>query len=663
MKKSIESFSSRLTRNVVFTVLVIMAAISVLVFFVATAGLQLFSKAHYSDIMDKAKGDMAQIMGMVEVSANNIMDELSWHLATPELVLSTLQYELNVNRHLNGCAVGFVPDFYPQEGRWYEPYALNAGDAVTMKIIGSQKHDYFQAEWYRKGLVTTEGVWSNPYLDQEGGETVLCTFSRPLVMEPDGEIAGVFGADISLDGLSARILDLIGRENEQTPFHQLGLKDPKDPRHQIYCFIIGPDGDYIVHPDKSRILKTNFYDYAVGKKAAKYRKLGDTMRAGESGEMRVRIDGIESEAYFAQLLHSGWSMCIVVPIRRLLRPGYLFGAAILILIFLGLLTVSYVCHRSIKKTSRPLIQLSESAREIAMGKFDTELPRIDTHDEILLLRDSFDNMQTSLAEYIEELKETTAQNASIESELGVARNIQMSMLPMTWPAFPDRDDLDIYGCVSPAKAVGGDLYDFRLRDGKLFFCIGDVSGKGIPAALVMTVIGSMFQTISASVDSPERMMNTINSALSARNESLMFATLFAGVLDLSTGVLHYTNAGHNAPFVLSGGNPRMLEVDANVPVGIMQDWVYSQQETTLPAGSVLFLYTDGLTEAARSDGQLFQEDRVMAQLSGLDDSTPVRQIISAMTEAVSSFVGDAEQSDDLTMLAFRISAPGRCPRA
>ena len=654
MKKSIGSFANRLTRNVVFTVLVIMAIITAQVYLVITSGIQVFSKAHYSDVMDKAKGDMAQIMGMVEVSTDNIIDELCWHLATPELVLSTLQYELNVNRHIYGCAIGFVPDFYPQEGHWYEPYALNAGDEITVKIIGSEKHDYFESEWYQKGLVTPEGVWSNPYMDKDGGEAVLCTYARPIVMQPDGKIAGVFGADISLEALSTRILDLISKENEQTPLRKWDPRDPKDPKYQIYCFIIGPDGDYIVHPDRDRILQTNFYDYAVGKNADKYRKLGDTMRAGEAGEMRVLIDGIESQAYFAPLLHSGWSMCIVVPVRRLLRPGYLFGDAIVILILLGLLAVSYVCHRSIKRTSKPLIQLSETAQEIAMGKFDTELPRIKTNDEIRLLRDSFDNMQTSLADYVEELKVTTAQKASMESELGVARNIQMSMLPMIWPAFPDRDDLDIYACVSPAKAVGGDLYDFRIRDGKLFFCIGDVSGKGIPAALVMTVISSMFRTLSSGEDSPERIMTAMNSALSARNESLMFVTLFIGVLDLSTGTLHYTNAGHNAPVVISGGNPRMLDVDANVSVGIMPDWVYSEQETTLPANTVLFLYTDGLTEATRSDGELFNEDRMLAQLSGQDDSTPVQQTITAMTEAVSRFVGDAEQSDDLTMLAVRI---------
>ena len=651
MKQKFESFSGRLSRSVVFTVLVTMTIISVLVFIVASSAMLLLSREHYADIMDKAQGSMAQIMGRVEVSAENIIDELSWHLATPELVVSTLEYELNTNRHLYGCGIGFVPDFYPQVGRWYEPYALNNGKGITMKIIGSEKHDYLNADWYLGGLKSPEGVWSNPYRDEEGGETVLCTFARPVVMEPDGEIAGVFGADISLEGLSAHISDNIRQENESSHFFKLTKEDPD---LQIYCFIIGPDGDYIFHPDSSRVLKANFYDYAVGKKADKYKKLGDEMRAGEAGEKAVLIDGIKSEAYYAPLLQSGWSMCIVVPLRRLLMPGYMFGSIIIVLILLGILIVFLICKRSIKKTSGPLIHLAESAKDVAQGKFDTELPQIKTNDEIRLLRDSFDNMQTSLAKYVDELKETTAQKAYMESELGVARDIQMSMLPMKWPAFPDRDDLDIYACVSPARAVGGDLYDFRLRDGKLFCCIGDVSGKGIPAALVMTVISSMFRTLSATEDSPSRIMESINASISSRNENLMFVTLFVGVLDLSTGILRYTNAGHNAPVVISDGEPRMLAVDANVPVGIMADYAFSEQEITLSPGTTFFLYTDGLTEATRSDDQLFGEDRMLAQLSGAGENESAERIIADMSDAVSRFVGDAEQSDDLTMLVVRM---------
>ena len=654
--KRLDSFTGRLTRAVVITVLVTMTIIAVLVFLVAASGMLVFSKAHYSDILEKARGNLALTMSNVEISTDNIIDELCWHLATPELVLSTMEYELKANRHLHGCGLGFVPEYYPQEGHWFEPYAFNEGDKITMKVIGSEDHDYFDDEWYTKGLESPEGTWSTPYLDEEGGGAVLCTFSRPVIMEPDKEIAGVFGADLSLEDIFSLIVESLLKENKESPF----LKSVSDdPELQIYAFIIGPKGEYIVHPDRTRILKTNFYDYATGEDAARYRKLGDAMTAGESGEQSVWIDGTRTDVYFAPLLHSGWSMGIVVPVKRLLMPGILYGTMIIVLILLGVLLVFITCHRSIKKASTPLIKLAESAQEIATGRFDTQLPTIKSKDEIRLLRDSFDHMQTSLARYVEELKVTTAQNASIESELGVARNIQMSMLPFTWPPFPDRNDLDLFGSVAPARAVGGDLFDFRIQDEKLFFCIGDVSGKGVPAALVMTVIGSMFRTLSASEDNPLRIMTAINSSTSARNENMMFVTLFVGALDLSTGVLQYTNAGHNAPFVITGGQARMMSVDANIPVGVLEDWSFTPQETTLSPGEILFLYTDGLTEATRSDSELFGEERVLEELSSHGEDISAERVVADMTAAVNRFIGKAEQSDDLTMLVLKMQRKGQ----
>ncbi len=650
MNKRFQSFAGRLTRSVVITVFVIMTIISVLVFLVSAAAMLAYSKAHYSDIMEKANADIGLVMSKVEVSAENIVDELAWHLATPELVASTLQYELNTNRHVFGCGIAFVPDFYPELGRWYEPYAIVDGGEITLKIIGSEAHDYFDAEWYRKGLESPEGVWSNPYLDTDGAETVLCTFSRQVKV-PGGDVAGVFGADISLDELSSHIVQNVKALNDEDVLFDVS---PDETDMQIYCFIIGPDGDYIVHPEKERILRTNFYDYAEGKDAAKYRKLGDAMRAGESGDMYLRIDGVKTDVYFAPLRDSGWSIGIVVPTKRVMMPGIAIGSMILFLILSGLLIVFGVCRRAIKKTTKPLIELAGSAQEVATGRFDASLPEIRTNDEVRLLRDSFDNMQKSLAEYVKELTETTARNASMESELAVARNIQMSMLPMAWPAFPERDDLDIYGSVTPAKAVGGDLFDFRIRDGKLFFCIGDVSGKGIPASLLMAVVSSLFRTLSASEDSPVRIVSSINDAMSARNENMMFVTFFVGVLDLSTGELEYTNAGHNAPVVLPDGKPRLLEVDANVPLGVMAGWEYSLQKSAVSPGTVLFLYTDGLTEATRSGGELFQEKRMLEQLSGLGKKASTQGIIARMLESVGAFVGNSEQSDDLTMLALRI---------
>ena len=656
MKKRFESFSGRLTRKVVFTVLATMTIISVLIILVLVTGMLVFSKKHYSDIMDKAQSNLSLIMSNVEVSANNIIDEIAWHLFTPEVVMSTLEYELNTNRNIYGCGMAFVSDYFPERGHWFEPYAFIDGGEITIRDIGSENHDYFNAEWYKKGLESAEGVWSNPYLDEEGAGAVLCTYSRQ-VSEPEGEIAGVFGADLSLEGLSSAIMDYISKENEGSPFTGMLSRNPKN---LIYCFIIGPDGDYIVHPDRERILRTNFYDYAVGDDSARYRKLGDMMRAGETGNTDAVLDGIRSKVYFTPLLDSGWSMGIAVPTHRLLMPGFLFAGMIMALILLGLLIVFLICKHSIKKTSKPLIQLAESAGEVAQGNFDTKLPQISTNDEIRLLRDSFDNMQKSLAQYVDELTETTAQKASMESELEVARSIQMSMLPMTWPAFPERDELDIFGSVTPAKAVGGDLYDFCIREGKLFFCIGDVSGKGIPASLVMTVVSSMFRTLSASMESPAEIVSDINASMSARNDNMMFVTLFVGAVDLSTGELEYSNAGHNAPVIISGGEPHLLEVDSNVPVGIIPEWKYSLQRTTLYPDRMIFLYTDGLNEATRIDGQLFGEERMLECLSGLGSQETPNGIILKMTEAVNGFVGDAEQSDDLTMLAVKL-LPKRSP--
>ena len=302
------------------------------------------------------------------------------------------------------------------------------------------------------------------------------------------------------------------------------------------------------------------------------------------------------------------------------------------------------------KTVRAMLaELPAHALEI---EFDVPLPEIKTEDEIRLLRDSLDNMQRSLSQYIDELTETTAQKASMESELDVAKEIQMSMVPMTWPAFPDRDDIDMFGELTPARAVGGDLYDFCLRDGRLYFCVGDVSGKGVPASLVMVVISSMFRTLLTSVDAPDRLMSIINTSMSARNENQMFVTLFVGELDLETGVLRYCNAGHNAPVILKNGVSRFLEADANVPVGIVSDWQYSLQTTKLPVGDVLFLYTDGLSEAAREDGSFFGDERILSSLAGHQDGSS-QSLVHHMANAVRSFVGEAEQSDDLTMLAIK----------
>jgi sigma-B regulation protein RsbU (phosphoserine phosphatase) len=263
---------------------------------------------------------------------------------------------------------------------------------------------------------------------------------------------------------------------------------------------------------------------------------------------------------------------------------------------------------------------------------------------------------------VEELKASTAAKASIESELNVAHGIQMAMLPKTFPPYPERNDIELKGILKPAKAVGGDLYDFFIRDEKLFFCIGDVSGKGVPASLVMAVSRTLFRNIAAHTAEPSHIVQTMNKAISEGNDNNMFVTLFIGMLDLQTGHLRYCNAAHNAPYMINNEELRMkneefaaakpiVNCDSNLPVGAMPDWNFTEQDTEMPSGSMLFLYTDGLTEAENARHELFGEQRVSDIISSFEGSP--EELIETMTDAVHQFVGDTEQSDDLTMLAIK----------
>jgi sigma-B regulation protein RsbU (phosphoserine phosphatase) len=258
------------------------------------------------------------------------------------------------------------------------------------------------------------------------------------------------------------------------------------------------------------------------------------------------------------------------------------------------------------------------------------------------------------AKNISKLQQATLEREHIDSELNIARKIQMDMVPKTFPPFPERDDINIYGSLVPAKVVGGDLYDFFIRDEKLYFCIGDVSGKSVPGALIMAAGFTLYRSLTAHESNPSRIMQTLNEAISKDNESNMFVTMFIGVLDLPTGRLRYCNAGHEKPYVI-GKEIRVLQVKPHLPLGVMDDMIYTTQEDVLANGDMVFLYTDGLTEAKNTIHEQFGIKRVEAFLETFEEhgDIPTEDLINKVSGKVTAFVGDAEQSDDLTLLAIQ----------
>ena len=212
----------------------------------------------------------------------------------------------------------------------------------------------------------------------------------------------------------------------------------------------------------------------------------------------------------------------------------------------------------------------------------------------------------------------------------------------------DRSDLTARGSLTPAKEVGGDLFDYYIREEKLFFCIGDVCGKGVPAAMVMAVTHSMLRMLSQQEEAPARILGELNREACRNNVSGTFVTLFLGVLDLSTGRLRYCNAGHDRP-VLVGDSVEELPALANVPVGVFDDVIYQEQEAMVAPGSLLFLYTDGVTETMDVDRRQYGRERLLGALAACPRKPEA--LIRAVGAGVRAFAGEAEQSDDLTMLA------------
>ena len=430
-------------------------------------------------------------------------------------------------------------------------------------------------------------------------------------------------------------------------------------------FIINKDGTYIAHPENERVIKENFFKLAGETSDSIDDHIGRMMVARKKGFYSENglqptpskffdMDNISAYVFYEPIDHTDWSIALAVPSFMIYIISIGAGVNLLILIALALLVTRIVGSIVVKRATRPLNQLADSANEVAKGNFSAPLPKIKHNDEVRLLRDSFEGMQHSLTEYVEELKNTTASKAAIENELKVAHDIQMSMLPKTFPPYPERDDIDIYGMLLPAKDVGGDLFDFYICDEKLFFCIGDVSGKGVPASLVMAMTRSLFRNISSHTAEPHLIAQALNDALAEGNDTSMFVTAFLGVLELGTGLLHYCNAGHNPPLII-GSEVSLVPCEPNVPLGLMAGMDFVPQEIQFDHQMMIFLFTDGLNEAEDELHAQFGDDRILQQAEALLAKGNIQsaELVNQMNEAVHTFVNGAQQSDDLTMLAIK----------
>ena len=637
-----KSFAKRLTWRIMLRVIIIMGIPMVVVFWLVF-GLVTFTAVTISERILKGENEevrrIASDLYMASVNTAPIIQE---NLKDPDKVRAIINRMLKLNPYMRSCGIYFVEGYYPQKGRLYAPYASRRDSIIKESQDASDMgNDYVKDQWFKDAIASKTGYWAKSFLDNDSAKSPLVSYLLPIRDSRDSTVA-VLGVDLSLAWL-----------NEKIQFKETYNGSDSiewSPQYNFYYYMTDSTGTYVLHPDTKRIAKENIEHF---RKEVPDEDTGYVTINDSKGENYI-IDGEKVIVCSQEVKYTGWTISFVMPELIIDVIGYIMAGFSTIFLVLGLLVVYFFGRRSIKKSVKPLQQLAMTADEVAKGHFNTALPEVNTHDEIHQLRDSFAQMQLSLAQYVDDLRSATAQKAAMENEMKVAHDIQMSMLPKTFPPYPERSDLDIFGSVTPAKGVGGDLFDFYIRDEQLFFCIGDVSGKGIPASLFMAVTRSLFRNISQHVSQPAHIVNALNQAQSEGNDTNMFVTLFVGVLDLKTGKLSYCNAGHDAPLLMNSG-VTLLPCDCNLPIGVIADFNFEQQEITLEQTTTIFLFTDGLNEAENIDHAQFGDERIMELATSLatDHLLQPTQVTRHMTDAVHTFVGTAEQSDDLTMLAIQ----------
>ena len=590
-----------------------------------------------AQVLDNAVLRLDDILDDVERTASVLYRFVIRDLDKPDMMVSHSNNTIRYNSALSGCSISFEPGYYPSKGEYYSIYSWpGENDKIEWEQEGADDYRYYEKEWYLYSKQLGYDCWTEPYLDTTGiaGKEVemLISYCTP-VFDSTSVFVGAITLDLSLKQLSEALYNV-------------------RPYPNAYCILIGEGGKYLVHPDSDKLMTHSIYSDAEELAVPELVKLGESMEKQERGEQELFLNGQHYYVFYRPVPTTGWNIAIFCPESDIYGGYDRLQRKILWSLLAGLALVFLLSVLLIRHQLAPLAKLAEEADYIASGNFDRPMPVRKRNDEIGVLSQSFVHMQSSLVRHIQELTESTASRERMERELQIARNIQMGMVPHD---FDLGKKVDLYASMVPAREVGGDLYDCFVQDDKLYLCIGDVSGKGVPASLFMSVARAMFRVVARQGLAPAEIARRINDTVSEKNDQMIFVTMFLAAVDLKTGVMEYCNCGHNAPVLFPGPDkaPAFLDCLSNTALGIASGFDYEGQRVDDMRGKILFLYTDGLNEAENADHEQFGNDRMLACL-GDGPFLDARSLIDRLSEAVASHVAGAEASDDLTMLCLRI---------
>ena len=526
----------------------------------------------------------------------------------------------------------------------------NSGLKTTMGHL-----DPVERSWYRMAADGGKRVWSDVFEDSFGrGLAVTC--GKP-VYGPDGRIKAVISIGSTLDDIGTSVTELsIGETG--------------------YAFVVSRNGDVIMSKD----LMVDSTGHVIGTrnlledKSESIRNIAERISRGYRGVEQVDFDGSEVFMAYEPMDNMPWAVITVVNVEEVLAPARQgeveisrlsdsAGAAIsniisstgvmfIIAIIAAIAIAFWLSRITSARITKPLSVLTERVGDISGGNLDARI-ELPTGDEIETLAEAFNETTASLKQYISDLTTVTAEKERIGAELDVATHIQASMLPSIFPAFPDREEFDIYATMDPAKEVGGDFYDFFMVDDRhLAIVVADVSGKGVPAALFMVIGKTLIKDHTHPNCDLTQVFSDVNNLLCESNSEGLFITAFEGVLDLVTGEFVYVNAGHEMPYICKkGGVFEPKELEAGFVLAGMEDMMFFGGSITLEPGDKIYQYTDGVPDAINVSEELYGHDRLTQFLQSHSELAP-NELLPAVKADIDAFVGEADQFDDITMLCL-----------
>ena len=488
----------------------------------------------------------------------------------------------------------------------FSPYYYKKEQGIGYRDLAQKDYNYLTKEWYKRPVELKESIWSEPYFDEGGGDMLMATYSNPVFIKD--ELIAILTLDVTLQKIQ-------------------GMISAIEILDSGYAFILSKEYKILAHKNPALIMKIH------DEKLVKHNEM---------------IKEEERWTYYVKIKNTNLTLAIVFPVDELFSSLHYMSIIYILLATIGAILLIVTMVLISRRVTEPLRELTLITDDIANGNFNIKIPLPKTQDEIYRLSFAIDTMQKAIKEYIENLRDATMQQQKIDSELDIARSIQRSMLPKS---LPKNESITLCAMLKPARAVGGDFYDFFYIDEEhLCFLIADVSGKGVPAAMFMSVARSYLRAYSTVGLSASEIVEKLNNTIASNNDANMFVTLFFGILNVKSGELNYANAGHDEPYLLSDdGEYKRLEGVGNSVVGAFEDLVFRDETIFLAKNSKLFLYTDGVTEAFSKDEEQFSDKRVIEALSASREKS-VSATMQYMENSITNFTKDCEQSDDITML-------------